>query len=286
MVSFAAQLRQELSQRNSAYAKARDLPHESSYGELPVTVYEPYSDGKRHGNFFAASYRAILKQVQWKKRLEKAHTQSARSLPRTDRSWKELDSCMSSDALLMNIFCHPRTLKSSGVNSILGSESTVSPKFGFPARVPLGNGRTDRTEVDMKLGELLIESKLTEADFQTQTAEIVESYRDLKTVFEYRRLPRAGGRFVSYQLIRNVLAAHALKLSFCVLLDARRPDLIEGWYLIMSCVKISELRTRCKVLTWQELAEALTLDLQTFLDLKYGIVPAGCNASKFAGPEL
>lgn len=105
-------------------------------------------------------------------------------------------------------------------------------------------------------------------------------------MFEYHRLPRAGGRFVSYQLIRNVLAAHALKLSFCVLLDARRPDLIEGWYLIMSCVKISELRTRCKVLTWQELAEALTLDLQTFLDLKYGIVPAGCNASKFAGPEL
>jgi hypothetical protein len=99
MVSFAAQLRQELSQRNSAYAKARDLPHESSYGELPVTVYEPYSDGKRHGNFFAASYRAILKQVQWKKRLEKAHTQSARSLPRTDRGWKELDSCMSSDAV-------------------------------------------------------------------------------------------------------------------------------------------------------------------------------------------
>jgi hypothetical protein len=138
----------------------------------------------------------------------------------------------------------------------------------------------------MKLGELLIESKLTESDFQTQTAEIVESYRDLKAVFDHRRLPRVSGRFVSYQLIRNVLAAHALNLSFCVLLDARRQDLVEAWYAIMSCVKISELRTRCKVLTWQELAEALTLDLQTFLDLKYGIVPAGCNSSIFAGPEL
>jgi hypothetical protein len=143
MISFAAQLRQELSHRNSAYAKAQDLPHVFSYGELPVTVYEPSPDGKRHGNFFDASYCSILKQIEWRKRLEKAHAQAVRSLPRSDRSWKELDSCMSSDALLMNVFCHPRTLKSTGVNSMLGIESTVTPKFGFPARVPLLNGRTD-----------------------------------------------------------------------------------------------------------------------------------------------
>lgn len=279
MISFAAQLRQELCHRNSAYAKAHDLPHVFSYGEPPVTAYAPCPDGKRHGNFFDASYCAILKQVEWKKRLEKAHAQALRSLPRTDRGWKELDSCMSSDALLMNIFCHPRTLKSTDVNSMLGIENTATPRFGLPARVPLLNGRADRTEVDMKLGGLLIESKLTESDFQTQTAEIVDSYRDLKAVFEYRRLPRVAGRFVSYQLIRNVLAAQALKLSFCVLLDARRPDLMEAWYAIMSCVKLPELRTRCKVLTWQELSEALTVDLQNFLDLKYGIVPQGCNAS-------
>ena len=32
MICFAAQLRQELSQRNSAYAKANDFPHALSYG--------------------------------------------------------------------------------------------------------------------------------------------------------------------------------------------------------------------------------------------------------------
>jgi hypothetical protein len=47
----------------------------------------------------------------------------------------------------------------------------------------------------------------------------------------------------------------------------------------MSCVKITDLRTRCKVLTWQELAEFLPEELQDFLDHKYGIVPPGCIPS-------
>jgi hypothetical protein len=68
-----------------------------------------------------------------------------------------------------------------------------------------------------------------------------------------------------------VLAAYALDLSFCVLLDARRPDLIEDWYAVMRCVRPMDLRTRCKVLTWQELAPALPSSLQCFLELKYGI---------------
>jgi hypothetical protein len=84
-------------------------------------------------------------------------------------------------------------------------------------------------------------------------------------------LPKSGNKYASYQLIRNVLAAHALGLSFCVLLDARRPDLIEAWYAVMRCVRRAELRTRCQVLTWQELSETLPLTLQGFLRNKYGI---------------
>jgi hypothetical protein len=88
-------------------------------------------------------------------------------------------------------------------------------------------------------------------------------------------LPRQNGRYVSYQLIRNVLAAHHLGMSFCVLVDARRPDLIEAWFAVMKCVRLADLRTRCKILTWQELAELLPDELQVFLDHKYGIVPPG-----------
>ena len=68
-----------------------------------------------------------------------------------------------------------------------------------------------------------MESKLTESDFQSQAEDLVESYRDLHEVFDCRILPKVRDRYVSYQLIRNVLAAHALGLSFCVILDAPRP---------------------------------------------------------------
>ena len=74
------------------------------------------------------------------------------------------------------------------------------------------------------------------------------------------------GRYVSYQLIRNVLAAHALGLSFCVILDARRPDLMEAWYSVMRYVRIATLRTRCQVLTWQELGFLASLCHSTVLD--------------------
>src|SRR5215469_6615845 len=274
MISYAAQLRHELSVRNAAYAAACGLIHACSFGEQSVIVYSPHSNDERHGNFIDASYAAILSQNEWKRRLAKSHS-SVRSLPRAERKWKELDSCMSSDALLMNVFCHPRAVKHQSVRSMLGIATDEGPRFGYPARVPLLNSHTDRTEVDMKLGSLLVESKLTETDFQTQKPGIVESYRDLHAVFEWKELPRVGEHYSSYQLLRNVLAAYALGLSFCVLLDARRPDLLEAWYAVMKCIRVADLRTRCKVLTWQELSGVLPRDLQNFLDLKYGIVPPG-----------
>jgi len=70
----------------------------------------------------------------------------------------------------------------------------------------------------------------------------------------------------------------ALNLHFCVLLDARRPDLLEHWYRVMRCIRSTTLRTRCKVLTWQELVPSLPSALRKFLQVKYGI--AG-NAADF-----
>ncbi|MGA7512188.1 MAG: hypothetical protein WBW46_04800 [Candidatus Sulfotelmatobacter sp.] len=253
---------------------------------MPVIVYEPSSNLRQHGNFLEVSYGAILSRPEWKCRLDKVHSQAVRSLPRAERTWKELDSCMSSDALLMNIFCHPRALKSEVLTSLLGVGIGEVAEFGFKARVPLRGGRIDRTEIDMKISNLLVESKLTEADFQIKDAGVVESYRDLQQVFAPESLMKLDGQYVSYQLIRNVLAAHALNHAFCVLLDARRPDLVEAWYAVMKCVRIPDLRTRCKVLTWQELSEAVPPDLRQFLDLKYGIVPQGCSPSALAIPEL
>lgn len=246
------------------------LTHCLSYGEAPVVCYEP--DGCTHGNFLPETYAAILANPLWSRRLTKAHTSARNSLPRNDRGfWAELDSCNSSDALLMNVFCYPGVFDDGRVLSLLGVEPNAAPEFGFKARVPLTGGQTDRTEADMRLGDLLVEAKLTESDFQTKDKALIERYRDFREVFDVRQLPRAGTRYLGYQLIRNVLAAHAHRCAFCVLHDARRPDLREAWFEVMRCVRPVDLRLRCKVLTWQELAAALPERLCSFLEEKYGI---------------
>jgi len=274
---FAGELRRELCARNATFAVSNQLAHVPSYGAVPVTVYAPDADGLRHGNFYPASYRALLKRPEWTRRMEKVHAQARSSLPKADRRWRELDSCTSSDALLMNVFCCPGVC--AAVAGMLGTTGDDTPEFGHRARVPLKSRdgakkprpRFDRTEVDMRLGLLLVESKLTENDFQTAPPGRVLDYRDLEEVFDVESLPRTGENFVSYQLIRNVLAAFADDSSFCVLLDARRPDLIESWYEVMRCVRLVEMRTRCKVLTWQELSVALPRGLRKSLENKYGI---------------
>jgi hypothetical protein len=173
----------------------------------------------------------------------------------------------------MNIFSYPGVTRRTGLCRILGLEAGNLPEFGFMPRVPLLSEATERTEVDMKLGNMLFEAKLTEGDFQIQRAELVEGYRDLKDIFECRHLPRVSRKYVSYQLIRNVLAAHALDVDFCTLTDARRPDLLEDWFSIVRCIRFAGLRARCKILTWQELTVCLPAALQRFLSVKYGIVP-------------
>jgi hypothetical protein len=320
---YASQLRQELGARNRQWARGR--AHVESYGNPPVIVYAP-GEG-RHGNFFDPAYRAIAARPEWMRRFDKIHAQG-RALPKSEsgRRWRELDSSMSSDALLMNIFCTPGVVESPEVLGALGVDLPEPFIFGWRARVPLASGRFDRTEVDLRLGSLLIEAKLTEGDFQTREASIVEAYRDFDEVFDRELLPRfelvtarrreptespedcsqefeslidpsasqsqflsaalslspaASGvpAYAGYQLIRNVLAAHAEGCSFCVVHDQRRPDLREAWFQVMSAVKSAALRVRLAVLTWQELAALLPSPLQDFLDLKYGIVAPGRSAS-------
>jgi hypothetical protein len=273
-VSFAHILRCDLSNRAKKYAQAQSLPHCLSYGASSVVCFEPF-DNSLHGNFLPASYKAIATNPQWHRRLAKVHTSARRSLPRGGtRLWRELDSCTSSDALLMNVFCYPKLLTNVRVARTLGLQPGVVPHFGFPARVPLEINRCDRTEVDMRLGDLLVEAKLTEGDFQRAEKVKVVRYRDFLDVFEHDRLPQSETHYEGYQLIRNVLAAHASRCSFCVLLDVRRPDLLEAFYAVVKCVTPVDLRTACRVLTWQELAGVLPQKLQAFLAAKYGIESA------------
>ncbi len=156
-MNWAGSLRRELSQRAEHYARSHGLPHCLSYGRSPTVCFESYGDS-HHGNFLPFTYRAILRNPNWRRRLQKVHSLSRKSLPRYENGVRrELDACTSSDALLMNVFCYPGVLKDGRLSSMLDGTPGTIPNFGFRARVPLATGKFDRTEVDMRLGDLLIE---------------------------------------------------------------------------------------------------------------------------------
>jgi hypothetical protein len=164
-------------------------------------------------------------------------------------------------------------LRRPGVCRILGIDSGLQPEFGVRPGTPLAGGHSDRTEIDMSLGPLYVEAKLTEGGFQTARRDLVFRYSDLQSVFDVDELPAVNGVYYSYQLIRGVLAAHHRQRSYVVLCDARRADLCEAWYRILRAVRHCELRSRLAVLTWQEFAGVLPRTLQSFLRDKYGINP-------------
>jgi hypothetical protein len=300
----AAQLRHDLNVRAAEFARERGLLHDLSPGDLPAVIFGRDEQG-RHGNFHPESYVRICADPAWLRRLAKPHTASRRSRARKDWRWMELDTASSSDALLMSIFCHPEVFDGErlapAVAGLFRVDAASRPCFGVRPGVPLHKGArgkelVDRTEIDLTLGDLYCEAKLTESDFQTATPALVERYRDLEAVFDIERLPRRVieppplspnvdpddptvnlPRRVSrpcvagYQLIRNVLAAYAAETSFCLLVDARRGDLIEQWFAVLSAVHAPAFAWRLKLLTWQELAAVLPRDLQNFLEVKYGI---------------
>ena len=327
-------LRRDLTVRAMHLARTSSLLHDVSTGASPAVLFghddHNHAAPTRHGNFHPASYAAIRAHPDWLCRLAKPHTASRRSRARHDWRWMELDSASSSDALLMNIFCHPGvfdgTHLAAPVAALLNVDPAATPCFGTHPGVPLltplrsrskkavPTERVDRTEIDLTLGNLFIEAKLTESDFQTASPTLIARYRDLETVFDPDRLPRKvppapatiprvphpsrpsegwdvdsthipepdlddsflhvpvrPTRIAGYQLIRNVLAAYAAEASFCVLCDARRHDLIDLWYEVLSAVHSPTFATRLKLLTCQELATILPRDLQQFLATKYGI---------------
>jgi hypothetical protein len=91
-------------------------------------------------------------------------------------------------------------------------------------------------------------------------------------MFDADLLPRSGDKLCSYQLVRGVLAAFADDTSrYCLVCDARRTDLIEGWAEVLRAIRTKERRWRCVLVTWQELSRTLPKSLQGWLAEKYGI---------------
>ena len=265
MTNWEQNLRADLARNAERFADAHGL---TAYRSRGKTILFP-SHGLRHGNFIDASYRAILGNRSWARRLEKRHNRPD-ALPEDRRhDAMELDSSNSSDALLMNCFCYPGSCTRI-FSSLLPGLTNGPVEFGVPGRVPLSDGQPDRTELDMRAGTVIFESKLTEDGFGSTEKKSMERYRDLNSVFDVRLLPTEDRRLLHYQLLRNVLAAAAHGYHFVLLCDARRPDLLHSWWDVHGAIRSADLRSRSRFLLWQEVTDACPGPLRDFLHEKYG----------------
>ena len=268
MPSPASALREELRRRAEGWASKTQLPTYRSRGVNPTVLFRATPDGSRHGNFFDGAWTGINGNPEWRRRLSKAHQRKKALHPEDQRGAKELDSSNSSDALLMNCFCPPSAARRIARHLGLSSPEAL-PAFGFRPGVTLESG-PDRTEIDMVLGDTFVEAKLTERDFKSKPRDHVARYVDVDRVVALDALTD-GNVVYGFQLIRNVLAARQQNAALVVLIDARRPDLAEKWRRVHGSILADELRERCRLVLWQEVAQVTQGEHRTFLAEKYGL---------------
>ena len=213
-------------------------------------------------SFCSDSYEAIQSNADWNARTEKAHQQVPGSL--------EMQSSNSSDALLMNIFCHPKIATWKGVQDVLGFV-VDKPVFGFKACVPKHGTDGDKTEIDLAIGNCFAEAKLTEEGFTEKLKSEVEKYEGFADVFHVSSLAQDANNYRNYQVIRNILAAVHHDKDHILFCDQRRPDLVRDYLSTVACVREVRVRERCRVIFWQEIAQNAGKSLRDFLETKYGI---------------
>ena len=209
-----------------------------------------------------ASFDAIRKNAAWLSRTQKPH----QNLP----GEKEIQSSNSSDALLMNIFCHPKLISWEGVVDVLGFKPE-NPTFGFKALVEKKGTDGDKTEIDMVIGNYFIEAKLTEANFTKKNVVEVNKYGKLDQHFHSNCLPIQNGCYQNYQIIRNLLAAIQHKKQHLLLCDERRPDLARSYMEMVCCLRGQHIRKTCRVVFWQEVQRSCGKNLGLFIQSRYGL---------------
>lgn len=224
-------------------------------------------------NFFDESWNLISKNPQYFNRTKKIHSHFDSIIPLV----YEMQSSNSSDALAMNIFCHPKIKEWKGIRNLFQLPIISTIEFGFkPQIIKIVNGNTicDSTEVDVFINNSIIgECKLTEEDFTSKSKKEVEQYKEFKNVFHIDKLIQNETKYHNYQLIRNILAANQHDCHFILFCDIRRPDLAKSFYQTIRCIKDDyiNLRTRCEIIYWQDIAQVVGQDLKKFLNEKYGL---------------
>lgn len=217
-------------------------------------------------SFYDKSYRQIVTCPDWHNRLQKKHTQ----VKVVGDGIMEMQSSNSSDALLMNIFCHPKIDSWKGVKDLL-CVSEIKPLFGFKAKVEKEGTDGDASEIDMAIDDLFVEAKLTENDFVQKPETEVAKYTQLARHFAVSCFRKVKGNIDNYQVIRNLLASIQHGNRHILLCDERRSDLVRSYMQTVGCLLDATARSRCNVVFWQELQRVCGSDLAEFIQQKYGI---------------
>lgn len=210
-------------------------------------------------NFHSDSFENILKSEEYKKRLDKGHTQAD--------GFKELQSSNSSDALLINFFAYPKIQTWKSLRDLLLINESDTIEFGWCPNFQ-NEKRSFTTEIDMKIGNSIFEAKLTEIDFTQRALDIVLRYSNIDRIIDLQRFIK-DDVVSNYQLIRNLLAAEKHGFRFYLLLDETRTDLIREFYKVKFAIKSDALAERFNFITWQELASNVGDDLKKYIIEKY-----------------
>jgi len=261
-MDFSKELKDSLNKTTLDYIKKKGIPSSEYVKYKSAIVFNTSTDGTVNPNFNKNSLRHISKNQDWKNRLTKRHTHFKDDT-------LEMASSNSSDALLMNIFCHPKFSTWKGPQSILGF-ANEQPEFGCNPGIETHNSPT---EIDMILGDVIYEAKLTETDFTIKDLQTIQRvYPGMEDVFDLEYLSE-GDSVKHYQLLRNIYAVSEVDgiNKFMLLVDYRRPDLLHSLVDVINAIRYDELRRKCGFITWQEIARTVGKDLRDFLQLKYGI---------------
>lgn len=250
----SSSLKSLIRSRSIDYAKKHSL----SYTEFKTAIiFDNIAD-----NFLPTSYDCIIEKQEWSERLKKQHPQVQNAC--------EMQSSNSSDALLMNIFCHPKINSWKGIRKLFGV-SNINPDFGIKPELQLKSGQGDRTEIDLAFENIIVEAKLTETDFTQKSVSAVKNYTAVEKVFHFNNLPNNGENIFHYQIVRNIMASVQLNKRHILICDDRRGDLIRCYYDVVKCVRDVGIRKNCSIIFWQEIFTKVGKELRQFLLDKYGI---------------
>lgn len=246
--------RKYLTKKAIDYARINDIPFDEYSSAV---IFKNIQD-----NFYPLSFQNISKTSHYNVRLKKIHPKVKNAL--------EMQSSNSSDALLMNVFCHPKINDWKGLKKFLSIEE-INPIFGYKPGVLKDHNIKDDTEIDMVIGDIFFEAKLTETDFTEKHVSEVMKYKNINTVFNFDVLPIKNNKIQGYQIIRNILAAFQCKKSHCLICDIRRGDLIREYYQIINAINVDEIKLKVGVIFWQEIIKLCGADFKKYIETKYGM---------------